>query len=109
MEPRFDRRLFLRRSAAVAGLAAAASAARLPPLAQAPAASNAEGQEVEAKVARILALYGSRLSPEQQQRVRRTVAGHVAMLQAVRSPALVDSEPPAPVLQLVSDDGDRRG
>ncbi|HWG38712.1 MAG TPA: twin-arginine translocation signal domain-containing protein [Terriglobales bacterium] len=104
-----NRRDFLSRSAAAAGLAAAATATNLPALAQAPATTDAEAAEVEAKVARILALYGSRMSPEQQRRMRSTVAGHVTMLQAVRAEALVNSEPPATVLRLVNGTGAQHG
>ncbi|MGH9519265.1 MAG: hypothetical protein ACRD2D_06425, partial [Terriglobales bacterium] len=74
----------------------------LPGVAQtaAPAPDSAAG-EVEAKTARILAVYGSRLSAEQKQRVRRTVAGHVAMLERIRGEAMPNSAPPATVLKLV--------
>lgn len=62
--------------------------------------------EVAAKTARILALYGSRLTAEQKQRVQRTVAGHVAMLERIRGEAMPNCAPPATVLRLVRGGGD---
>lgn len=80
----------------------AASALLAPGVAQAPAPVPDVGtSEVDAKTARILALYGSRLNSEQKDRVRRTVAAHVAMLERVRGETLPNSAPPAPVLRLV--------
>ena len=99
-----NRRAFARALAAgvAAGTLAPAALAAPPMGPQAPAASTtpATATEVDAKVARITALYGSRLSPAQLARVRRTVAGHVAMLERVRGEAMVNSDPPATVLRL---------
>ncbi|MGH9477935.1 MAG: hypothetical protein ACRD1A_01780, partial [Terriglobales bacterium] len=63
--------------------------------------ADAQTQEVEAKLARVLALYGSRLSAEQKLRLRSTIAGHVRMLESVRAVAMANSDPPATVLGLV--------
>lgn len=101
-----SRRAFARAAAALAGGALAVPAlARLPAAAaqasSAPAADS-QAQEVEAKLARVLALYGSRLSPEQKQRMRSIIAGHVRMLQPIRAVAMTNADPPATVLGLVS-------
>lgn len=97
-----SRREFSR--AVAAALAGGTLAGTLPaqavPSATTPPADPAAA-EVEAKVARIVALYGDRLSPDQQQRLRRTVAGHVAMLGPVRAVAMQNSDAPATVLSLV--------
>ncbi len=104
--PLLSRRDFSRAAAAalaggaLAGRAAAqagATAAQAP----APAAASPEA-EVQAQVARILALYGHRLTPAQRQRLPGIVAGHVALLGPVRAVAMRNSDPPATVLRLVT-------
>lgn len=78
----------------------AASALLAPGVAQT-TPPNPAANEVAAKTARILALYGARLTSAQKERVRRTVAGHVAMLERVRGEVMPNSAPPAAVLKLV--------
>ncbi|MGH9480665.1 MAG: hypothetical protein ACRD1L_01120 [Terriglobales bacterium] len=100
--PYLSRREFSRAAVAtlaggtLAGALGAQAAPRAPAAPHDPATA-----EVAAKVARILALYGDRLNPEQRQRLQRTVAGHVAMLGPVRAVTMPNSDPPATVLGLV--------
>ncbi len=61
--------------------------------------------EVEAQLARVLALYGERLTAAQKARLRGIIAGHIAMLQPVRAVKMRNSDPPQTVLRLV---GERR-
>ncbi|MGH9394962.1 MAG: twin-arginine translocation signal domain-containing protein [Terriglobales bacterium] len=102
---RLNRRTFLNRSAGAA--ASLAAAAALPASAQQQPSPAGEADEVSAKLARVVALYGDRLNPEQRQRMRRTIAGHVSMLQVVRAVPLQNSDPPASVLRLVTAAEDR--
>jgi hypothetical protein len=96
METSISRRAFAR-----AGAAALAAAAALPAAAQSAAPAPAAHSETDATVNRILARYGSRLMAEQRQRLPRIVAGHVAMLEAVRKVEFDNTAPPATVLRLV--------
>jgi type IV pilus biogenesis protein CpaD/CtpE len=101
-----SRRAFARAlSAALAGTAAtAALAADLAPGQARPAAPAAgAAAEVEAQLARVLALYGDRLTAAQKQRLRGIIAGHVAMLGPVRAVAMRNSDPPQTVLRLVGE------
>jgi type IV pilus biogenesis protein CpaD/CtpE len=101
-----SRRAFARAiSAALAGTAAAAAlAADTAPhgMLQAAPARSASA-EVDAQLARVLALYGERLTAAQKQRLRGIIAGHVAMLEPVRAVAMRNSDPPQTVLRLVGE------
>jgi type IV pilus biogenesis protein CpaD/CtpE len=99
-----SRRTFARVvSAALAGTAAGAAlplTTAAPPPPQATAAGGGVPAEVEAQWARVLAIYGERLTAAQKQRLRGIIAGHVAMLQPVRAVAMRNSDPPQTVLRL---------
>lgn len=106
MSNSISRRAFSRAAAGLlAGGGLAASLPAQPSLPQAAAPSpKSTDAEVDAKLARVLALYGDRLAPEQKQRLRRTIAGHVAMLAPVRAVALTNAAPPQTVLRLAHKD-----
>lgn len=57
--------------------------------------------EIEAKLQRIFATYGSRLNEDQRKLMRRTVTYHVRMLEAVRPIVAANGDAPATVLKLV--------
>jgi hypothetical protein len=59
--------------------------------------------EIEAKLQHIFAKYGARLSDEQKKLMRRTVAYHVRMLEAIRPIPVANGDTPATVLKLVDD------
>ncbi|HUX67398.1 MAG TPA: hypothetical protein VMV31_07905 [Terriglobales bacterium] len=99
--PLLSRRDFSRAAAAALAGGALARPGATAAQAPAPAAASPEA-EVQAQVARILALYGHRLTPAQRQRLPGIVAGHVAMLGPVRAVAMRNSDPPATVLRLVT-------
>jgi hypothetical protein len=57
-------------------------------------------QEVEAKLANIVRKYGTRLSDEQRQHLRRILAYNEKMLASVRTFPLENGDPPASVLKI---------
>ena len=82
----------------------------LPPQEQrGPALSQQAQTEVEAKLQRIFAKYGDRLSDDQKKLMRRTVENHVRMLEAIRPIAVTNGDPPATVLKLVTDESSSQG
>jgi hypothetical protein len=73
-----------------------------------------QATEVEAKLANIVRKFGSRLSPEQREHLRRILAYNERMLAGVRSFELQNGDPPASVLRIsplreVSPGGARHG
>jgi hypothetical protein len=58
--------------------------------------------EIQEKLDRIFATYGSRLSAGQKQRMRGIVSYHVQMLETVRAIPLENPDAPATVLKLVT-------
>jgi hypothetical protein len=57
-------------------------------------------QNVEAKLDNIIRKYGSRLSQEQRQRLRRILTYNERMLASVRAFSLKNGDPPADVLKI---------
>ena len=68
-----------------------------------PALSTQAQSEVGAKLQRIFAKYGDRLSDDQKKLMRRTVENHVRMLEVIRPIPVTNGDPPATVLKLVTD------
>ncbi len=99
-----SRRAFARAmSAALAGTAAAALPAEALQRAGQPAPAASVTAETDAQLARVLALYGDRLTAAQKQRLRGIIAGDIAMLQPVRAVKMRNSDPPQTVLRLVGE------
>lgn len=90
----FSRRRFARRAAALTGAAAVSTSV----VSAAPDAIASD--EVEARLANIVRQYGSRLSPEQVQHLRKILVENERMLAAVRSFSIENGDPPASVLKI---------
>jgi hypothetical protein len=115
-----SRRRFGRNAAAIAALtvspASLMAVARDPrgelaagtrPLGQTKAEDNAklgispeQAAEVDAKLANIIRKFGSRLSDEQRQHLRRILAYNERMLAGVRAFSIQNGDPPASVLRI---------
>ncbi|GEM_PF-4112684 len=66
-----------------------------------PPLSGAAQAEVEAKLRRIYARFGSRIREDQKNLMRRTVTNHVRMLEVIRAIPESNGDPPATVLKLL--------
>lgn len=114
---KFSRRRFGRNAAAMAalsvspvsllGMAGAPAVASPEPQSQAKAGDYSklgitpeQGAEVEAKLANIVRKFGSRLSVEQREHLRRILAYNERMLAGVRAFELQNGDPPASVLRV---------
>jgi hypothetical protein len=110
---KMSRRSFGRRAATVAALTlspdtvAAPQASPQESLAQAKPKSDAipglgweATQDLEAKLANIIRKYGSRLSGEQREHLRRILVYNERMLAEIRAFSLQNGDPPASVLRV---------
>ena len=95
-------RRFTRRTALLSGTAALSGAIATPELAAVDSAASPEG---EARLANIIRVYGSRLSPEQINHLRRILSENQRMLTRVRAFPLNNNDTPASVLKLRGDIG----
>lgn len=63
--------------------------------------SPAENQEIDARMANLVRVYGDRLSDDQRKLLRRVLTENEHMLAHIRGFALSNGDPPANVLELL--------
>ncbi len=90
---KFSRRSFGKQAVAAAVTAGASRSAGA-------AETTPETQEIDARMANILRLYGDRLSDDQRKLLRRVLTENERMLARVRTFSLENADPPASVLKL---------
>jgi hypothetical protein len=112
---RISRRRFTQRAAVAAALSlspteffAAAHHNQAAPD-KAPSLTPDQTQEVEVRLANIIRKYGSRLSEEQRQHLRRILTYNERMLASVRAFPLQNGDPPASVLKVSFASGNNTG
>lgn len=72
------------------------------PRVEAPGLSPGARAEIEAKLQRIFSRYGDRLSDTERKKLHGVVTDHVRMLERIRAVPVHNSDPPAPVLELMA-------
>lgn len=101
-----SRRDFGRRAALTLAGGTLASAGMLgsaaSPRVEAPGLSPGARAEIEAKLQRIFSRYGDRLSDTERKKLHGVVTDHVRMLERIRAVPVHNSDPPAPVLELMA-------